>query len=1031
MLNKIIDYSINNRLVILVAAILLLTGGTFIITRMEVDVFPDLNAPTVVIMTEAQGMSPEEVEKTVSFPLETSINGVTGLRRVRSSSSMGLSIVYAEFDWDMDIYDARQMVSERLIAVADQLPAHISKPLLAPQASIMGEIMIVAIQADSTNAMKVRDLADWIIRPRLLSVGGVAQVTIHGGDSKEYQILADPLKMKYYDTSLDELIKVCQQINENANGGFLDQYSQKFLIRGIIRTADTAEIGNVVVKMKENIPVKISDLANVTIGATPKIGDGYYGGEKAIIVTITKQPKVNTIELSEKIVHALNEIQQKLPPDVKIHTDVFEQARFIRISINNVMRALFEGSIFVVIILFVFLMNWRTTIISILAIPISLLTAILVMWKMGFSINTMSLGGMAIAIGSLVDDAIIDVENVYKQLRKNAKLPASKQQSIRSVIFNASVEIRPSILNATFIIIIAFVPLFFLSGMEGRMLKPLGIAFIVSLFASLLTAITLTPVLCSFWLTNPKQLKKHEKGSWLEQKLLRIYEKILHVVLKQKKITISVASILFVATLIILFTFGRNFLPPFNEGSLTINIATQPGIALDESNKIGQEVDKALLSFPEISSLTRRTGRAEFAEHTFDVNISEIDAPFVLKNRSRKEFLKEIRRKLSKIKGIIFEIGQPISHRIDAMLSGSKANIAIKLFGNDLNRMFYFANQIKTNIENVEGIGDLTVQQQVEIPELHIKPKREMLAKYGIPINSFARFIEFAFGGVRVSEVFEKEKNYPLILRFNDKERNTIEAIENTLIDSNNGKIPLHYIADIVSYSGPNTISRENVQRKIVINVNVADRDVSGVVKSIQNIVDEKIKLPENYRLEYGGQFESEQKATRQLLLTSLLAILVIFLILYQEFKSSGLAGIILLNLPLALIGGVIAILITSKVISIPGIIGFITLFGIATRNGILLISRYRNLKNQGMELYDLVVRGSLDRLTPILMTALTAALALIPLAISGEKPGNEIQSPMAQVILGGLLSATLLNLLLIPLTYYLFNLKKQKGGKK
>ncbi|MBI9054462.1 MAG: efflux RND transporter permease subunit [Bacteroidales bacterium] len=1031
MLNKIIRFSLDNRLLVIFGAVLLLVAGGYMSSRMEVDIFPELTAPTVVVMTEAHGMAPEEVEKLVSFPIETTVNGATNIRRVRSSSSMGFSIVWVEFDWGTDIYNARQTVNERLVAVRDQLPEQAGDPFIAPQSSLLGEIMLVAITSDTKTPMELRTIAEWNLRPRLLSIGGVAQVSTIGGEFKEYQILLNPELMKYYEVSLPEVIETCKNMNENATGGFIEQYGSQYMVRGFIRTNNTDEMGNAVIKMAKNYPIKISDVAEVKIGSAPKIGDGSYKGEKAVILSVTKQPNVNTIELTKRINESLEDIQKNIGGDVSFHTDVYNQSEFIETSINNVKKALLEGSFFVIIILFLFLMNYRTTLISLLAIPLSLLVSILVLKAMGFTINTMSLGGMAIAIGSLVDDAIIDVENVYKRLRQNVGAKADKRQKPMKIIYDASTEIRPSIMNATIIIIVAFIPLFFLGGMEGRMLKPLGVAYIVALFASLVVAITITPVLCSYLLTDEKRLKKHKDGSWFERKLNKAYSDSLKWVLNKKSLVVGFSIALFVFALVIFTHLGSNFLPPFNEGSLTINLSSLPGISLEESNDIGVKADKILLSIPEIKSIARRTGRSELAEHSFGVNVSEIDAPYELSDRSRSEFLADVRSKLSTLKGASVEVGQPITHRMDHMLSGTKANIAIKLFGNELNEMYQLATGIKNEIQDIEGIGDLNVEQQIEIPQLKIKPNRDMLAKYGIPLNKFMEFVDYSFAGEKVSDVFEEEKSFDLVLRFDDKHRNTIESIREAMIDTHDGKkIPLYYVADISSSSGPNTISRENVQRKIVISVNVANRDVGSVVKDIRKRLDEAVTLPEGYRIEYGGQFESAESASRTLAVTSIIAILIIFLILFQEFKSTHLAGIILLNLPLALIGGVFAIWFSSGVVSIPVIIGFITLFGIATRNGILLVSRYQNMEANGISLYERVVTGSLDRLNPILMTALTAALALIPLAMAGDKPGNEIQSPMAVVILGGLLSSTFLNIYVVPVIYYLMYRKKEKNEK-
>ncbi|MBN2350800.1 MAG: efflux RND transporter permease subunit [Bacteroidales bacterium] len=1027
MINTIIKYSLTNRMIIVVGSILLLISGIYISSSIEVDVFPDLNAPTVVVITEAHGMAPEEVERLVTFPIETAVNGASNIRRVRSSSAMGFSLVWVEFDWGMDIYDARQIVSEKLTEITENFPAGVDNPVLAPQSSLLGEIMIFSISSDSVSAMDLRTYADWTIRPRLLSVKGVAQVAVQGGDIKEYQVMADPHKMKYYQVTFPELIAACEENNTNASGGVINQYGNEYIVRGIMRTSDTEKLGQTIIKHIDKYPVNIADVADIKIGGAPRIGTGSFNGKNAVVLTVTKQPNTNTIELTRDIDETIKEIETKLPENVDLNTGIFKQSDFIQTAINNVIHALFEGAIFVIFILFLFLMNYRTTIISLLAIPLSLIVSIITLKSLGFTINTMSLGGMAIAIGSIVDDAIIDVENVYKRLKENREQIKNGVKKPLPIIYEASKEIRASILNATLIIIVSFIPLFFLSGMEGKMLKPLGISFIVSLFASLIVAITITPVLCSYLLVSPKQLKKHEQGSWLSRNLTTWYGRSLEKALKKKKLLHSTALLMFLFSVALFFTFGRSFLPPFNEGSLAVNVATLPGISLDESDKIGKQAEEQLLSLPEVNITSRKTGRAELAEHSFGANVSEIEVPFRLKDNSRAVFLASVREKLSTIPGVIFSIGQPISHRIDHLLSGSQTNIAIKLFGTDLKKMYDLATDIQYNILEIEGIVDLNVEQQVEIPQLQIKPKREMLAKYGISLADFARNIKYGFGGKIVGEVFENEKTFDMVVRFNEENRKNIETIGDLLIDTgDSNKIPLRYVAEIISSTGPNTITRENVQRKIVISANVAERDLRSVVNDIRKTIDDKITLPQNYRVEYGGQFESEAKASRILFITSLMAMLVVFLILFQEFKSAAVAGVILLNLPLALIGGVVAIALGSNIISIPSIIGFISLFGIATRNGILLVSRYRNLQENGLNLYDTILAGSKDRLTPILMTALTAALALIPLALSGDKPGNEIQSPMAIVILGGLLSSTLLNMYVIPVVFYVINQKKK-----
>lgn len=1033
MLNKIIGFSLQNRILVLVASVLLLIGGTYTAMHTEVDVFPDLNAPTVVIMTEANGMAAEEVEQLVTFPVETAVNGATGVRRVRSSSTNGFSVVWVEFDWDTDIYLARQIVSEKLAVVNESLPANVGKPTLGPQSSILGEMLIVGLTADSTSMLDLRTIADWTIRPRLLSTGGVAQVAVLGGDIKEYQVQLDPERMRHYGVTLSEVMNITREMNLNANGGVLYEYGNEYIVRGVLSTDKVDQIAKAVVRSNgvSGAPILLEDIADVQIGAKlPKLGTASERGKHAVLLTVTKQPATSTLELTDKQEASLQDLQKNLPADVKVSTDIFRQSRFIESSIGNVQKSLLEGGIFVVIVLFLFLANVRTTVISLVTLPLSLIASILALHYMGFTINTMSLGGMAIAIGSLVDDAIVDVENVYKRLHENRLKPAGEQLPILEVVFNASKEVRMPILNSTLIIIVSFVPLFFLSGMEGRMLVPLGIAFIVALIASTVVALTVTPVLCSYLLGKEKIKKQNNENSdsAVARKMKQWYGSALTFVLGHKKGVLGSTVGLFVVALGCFFTLGRSFLPPFNEGSFTINISSLPGISLEESDKMGHRAEELLLSIPEIQTVARKTGRAELDEHALGVNVSEIEAPFELKDRSRSELVAEVREKLGTIVGANVEIGQPISHRIDAMLSGTKANIAIKLFGDDLNRMFTLGNEIKSAIQGIPGIADLNVEQQIERPQLVISPKREMLAKYGISLPEFSEFVNVCLAGETVSQVYEKGKSFDLTVRVKDDLRDKMEKIRNLMIDTGDGqKIPLNYVAEIRSAMGPNTISRENVKRKIVISANVADRDLRSVVNDIQAQVDAQIKLPEGYHIEYGGQFESEQAASRTLALTSFMSIVVIFLLLYHEFRSVKESAIILINLPLALIGGVFALLITTGEVSIPAIIGFISLFGIATRNGMLLISHYNHLQQEeGYGVYDSVIRGSLDRLNPILMTALSSALALIPLALSGDLPGNEIQSPMAKVILGGLLTSTFLNGFIIPIVYLMMHRNQQ-----
>ena len=923
MLNKIIYYSLHNRLVILVCALLLMIWGTYTAFNTDVDVFPDLNAPTVVIMTEANGMAPEEEERLVTFPVETAVNGAMDVRRVRSSSTTGFSVVWVEFDWGTDIYRARQIVSEKLAVLGESLPENVGKPTLGPQSSILGEMMILGLTADSTSLLDLRTIADWTIRPRLLSTGGVAQVAVIGGDIKEYQILLDPARMKHYGVGLNEVLDVCRNMNRNANGGVLYEFSNEYIIRGVLSTSKAEEIAQGVVKTVNEYPVTLGDIATVKIGGkSPKLGTASERTKPAVLITVTKQPDTSTEKLTEKLDEIVVDLRKNLPADVHVSTDIFRQSHFIDNSINNVKKSLFEGSFFVVIVLFLFLMNIRTTVISLVALPLSLLVSIIVLHYMGLTINTMSLGGMAIAIGSLVDDAIVDVENVYKRIRENRLLPPDQQRSTLEVVYDASREVRMPILNSTLIIVVSFVPLFFLSGMEGRMLVPLGIAFIVALFASTVVALTLTPVLCSYLLNRKATGMKELREAWIARKLKVVYKRALELALAYQKWVLGTTIALFVVALVIFFHLGRSFLPPFNEGSFTINVSSLPGISLDESDQIGRRAAALLLQVPEIKTVARKTGRAELDEHALGVNVSEIEAPFELQDRSRDEVMNDVRKKLSTISGANIEIGQPISHRIDAMLSGTEANIAIKLFGTDLNLMFTVGNQIKAAIQTIPGLVDLKVEQQIERPQLTITPKRELLAKYGIPLPEFEEYINVMLGGEAVSQVYDDGKSFDLTVKTSDASRATIDDISNLMIDAAGQKVPLSYVADIRSVTGPNTINRENVQRKIVISANVSERDLRSVVNEIQDRVEANIRLPEGYHIEYGGQFESEAAASRTLLLTSLMSLLVIFMLLYNEFKDVKESGVILLNLPLALIGGVIILWLTSGEISIPAICG-------------------------------------------------------------------------------------------------------------
>ncbi|MDR0305291.1 MAG: CusA/CzcA family heavy metal efflux RND transporter [Chitinispirillales bacterium] len=1079
MLEKIIKFSLNNKLFILLGTVLLIVGGLYTMQRMDVDVFPDLTAPTVVVMTDASGMSAEEVERMVTFHIETAMNGATDVRRVRSSSSQGYSFVWVEFDWGTDIFKARQIVSEKMVTLTEALPAGVM-PVLAPQSSVMGEILFIGMQADSTSLMELRTLADWLVKPAILATGGASNVTVIGGDYKQYQILADPQKMNAYGVTIHELAQVGRTMSVNSMGGVLRDFGNEYDLRGIARTNDLEELGATFIKTVAGKPVVVSDVAEVIIGSAVKMGYASQNGKPAVILSVSKQPNINTLNVTRKIERNLAELQKSLPPDVRMDTKIFRQADFIEASVNNVGIALIEGAIFVVIILVIFLASLRTTVISVVVIPLSLLGTIIVLYLLGMNINTMTLGGMCIAVGTLVDEAIISVENVFKRLRQNHNKPKAERQSAFNVIFDASHEIRASILNATYIIIAAFAPLFFLSGMEGRMLKPLGVAFIVSSFMSTFVAMTVTPLMCKLMLTDEKYLTKNKKENRLSRKLMSVYGVTLGWALRNKKKVLYLTAAALAVSAVMFFRMGQSFLPEFNEGSLTISAVTKPGVSLDENNRLGNLIETELLAIPEVTSTARRTGRGELDEHSQSANSAEIDVNFTLSKRSREAFLADVRHTLGSVPGIAATVGQPLGHRIDHMLSGTRANIAIKLFGSDLSNLFMIGSQIQNSIGGIDGLVDVSVEQQTETPQLQIRANRNMLARYGITIEEFNDFIGLAFAGEKLGEIYEGQRSFDLIMRLNENYTGSIEQVKSALIDIESGrKIPLEDVAEIVSVGGPNSISRENVQRKIVVSANVAGRDLKSVVDDIQNNINQNITLPEGYRIEYGGQFESAANASRTLYIVSLIAICVIFMLLFSEFKDFTLSAITMLNLPLALIGGVLAIFFTSNIVSIPSIIGFITLFGIATRNGILLISRYQHMQESNFELgilnselqktkdnselgilnselketknshetqnnskfkiqnsklephssklREIVTQGSLDRLNPILMTAISTAWALLPLALQGSKTGNEIQSPMAVVILGGLLSSTLLNIYIVPVVYELIQNRKVK----
>lgn len=1023
MLNRILSFSLQNRFLVLLAAVLLSVAGLFLARTMNVDVFPDLTAPTVTILTEAHGMESEEVEKLVTYQLETALNGSPNVRRIRSSSAAGISIVWVEFEWGTDIYRARQIVSERIPMVQEVLPEGVGTPTMAPISSIMGEIMLLGIRSDSLSPMELRTLADWTIGPRIKSIGGIANVVVIGGDYKQYQVLANPEKLKYYGVGLEELFQKVKESNQNAPGGFLNEYGNQYLIKGNGRAYAVEQLEEAVLKQVNGQTIRIRDVAEVKIGAADKIGDGSLNAEPAVIMTISKQPEVNTLELTERLDAAVEDLKTTLPKGVDIQSRIFRQSDFIEASISNLNRTLLEGAFFVILVLFIFLMNWRTTLISLLAIPISLLVTIIVLQLLGYTINTMSLGGMAIAIGALVDDAIIDVENVFKRLRENIRKPSAERLPILQVVKEASMEIRSSIIIATLIIIVSFVPLFFLSGMEGRLLQPLGIAFITSVLTSLVVAVTLTPVLCSFLLKDDKVLLKQAEGTKVERWLRKQYASVLEKALAFPKLILGLTVGAFLLSLVLMSQLGRSFLPEFNEGSLVISAVGVPGMSLEESNKAGKMIESLLLEMPEVEVVTRRTGRAELDEHAQGVNAAEIDVPFTLDGKTKEQFFEEVRTKLSVVPGINITLGQPIAHRIDHMLSGTRANIAVKVFGDDLPKLFEIGKNIETQIRSVEGIADVAVDQQIEVPQIRITPNRQMLSAYGMTVGDLMNQVDVAFAGEKAGEIYEGQFYFDLIVRFEKESRSSMDAIQRALIQlPEGGQLPLNKLATVSSVSSANSVSRENVQRHIVIAANVQNRDLRGVVNDIQEVINSEIQLPVGYRVVYDGQFESEAKASQLLLITAFLALLVIFLLLYYEFQDTKLSAIVLINLPLALIGGILILYFTSGIISIAATIGFISLFGIATRNGILLVSRYEDLRKEGLQGWELLKHGALDRLNPILMTAFTTGLALIPLVLNGSEPGNEIQSPMAVVILGGLISATVLNLIVIPCVYELIN---------
>jgi|CXWL01.1.fsa_nt_gi CzcA family heavy metal efflux pump len=1033
-MNRLIQWSIDNRMLVVAASVLLIVLGVDTARKMPVDVFPDLTAPTVTVLTEAHGLAPEEVETLVSFPLETAVNGATGVRRVRSASGVGISIVWVEFEWGTDIFTARQVVNEKLQLVAPQLPADVPSPSMAPVSSVMGEILFLSVSWDKqaqradaagrdAQAMEARSVADWLLRKRLLSVAGVSQVVPIGGGVKQYQVQVHPEGLQALNVSLEQVAKALRTTNQNASGGFLVEGGQEYLLRTVGRAQTTEDLGNTVIAVRAGQPITVAQVADVRVAAKPKRGEGSANAEPAVILAVMKQPDANTLELTRRLDAVLDEVQPTLPRGLQINHHIFRQSDFIEAAVGNVSAALRDGAILVAIILFVFLLNVRATLISLAAIPVSLVVAVLALKALGITLNTMTIGGLTIAIGALVDDAIIDVENVFRRLKENDGLPELQRLPSTEVIFRASKEVRVSIVFATLIIILVFIPLFFLSGLEGRMLAPLGLAYIVAIAASLVVAMTLTPALCAYLLPRSKSLGHGESRllTWLKKR----YRPVLTWALERPKGVLGGASLVFVSALAIVPFFGRAFLPEFNEGTLTLNVVTLPGTSLEESDRLGRRVEQALLSFPQVVHTSRRTGRAEFDEHAQDVNAAELDVGLDMSKAklNKEELLEAMRKALAQVPGAVVTIGQPLSHRIDHMLSGTRANIALKLHGDDLDKLRGLAEQVKKVAEGTRGAVDVAIEQQVDIPEIEIRADRDAVARYGLTTGQVAEAVEHAFAGETVGHMLEGQRTVDIVLRLDDASRADLDTLSSTLIDTpTGGRVPLKMLATLVRERGPNTISRENVQRKMVVQANVAGRDLAAVVADLKKAITTQVQFPEGYYIVYGGQFESAQEATRTIGLLSLMVVAGIFLLLVVAFASARNALLTLVNLPLALVGGVVAVALTSGVVSVASLVGFITLFGIATRNGIMMVSHFEHLmREEGKSLPDAVVQGSLERLAPILMTALCAGLALVPLALGADEPGNEIQAPMGVVILGGLLSSTGLNMLVVPVLFRLF----------
>lgn len=1027
MLNRIIKFSLDNRLIVLLLSVVILMGGVFTLLRTEVDIFPDLNAPVVTVMTEAPGMAAEEVEKMVTYPVETAVAGALGVESVRSSSTTGFSVVNVQFSGSTEPLTARQAIAECLARVESQLPPMAETPVIGPQSSILGEILIVALSSDSLSLDKVRTIADRRLRPALQSVSGVSSVSVIGGIEEELQISLDGDRMRNLGVTLAEVTEALRDVNANSAGGIIQGYGNEYVVKADVSTEDACELGNTVISADDGKIITLNDIARIGPGGkTPRTGVASYRGAPAVIMTVTKQPGTGTIRLTEQLLDVIAEARKSLPAELNISTDIFAQRDFIDRSISNLTSSLFEGAVMVIVVLFFFMMNVRATAVSLVALPMSIIITVLILHALGITVNTMTLGGIAIAIGSLVDDAIVDVENVSRRLRENSRLPENERKSMVKVVFDASKEVRMPIFNSSLIIIAGFMPLFFLSGVEGRMLVPLGVAFIIALAASTLVALTVTPVVCSYLLGTKGSQAALTREPATMRSLKRVYGRGLGLALRHKAVLLAVTGVLFAAAVVMFANMGRGFLPPFNEGSFTINISALPGISLDESDRIGRLAEKIILEVPEIETVARKTGRAELDEHSLGTNVSEIEAPYTLGDRSRGEIADDLRRRLAVIPGVNIEIGQPISHRIDAMLSGSESPIVFKIYGDDFEELNRAAGQLKEIMESTDGLRDVAIEQQMGRPELSVTPRRHLMARYGVTPAMLNDALRAAMSGIVVSQVYSDGYPRDITLRYDIPQEALVDRLQDVAIDTPRGKVTLGDIAEVRYTESQNTVNRENSRRRIIVSANIEGRDVTTAVEEIKAKVSDSISLREGYTIEDAGQSAKAKEASMRLLYASVLALLAILTLLYFEFKNIGQSLIILINIPLAMIGGVFILQCTGGNLDIPAIIGFIALLGIATRNGMLLISRYNALAGEGLQLTEAVMRGSLDRLTPIVMTALTSALALIPLALRGGDPGNEIQSPLATVILGGLASSTFLNLFIVPILYIAHRRKQQ-----